>query len=51
VAGATGRVVSAEPTGVAAGTSLGQCAARAVRLAKFPRFEQERLQIRYPFDI
>jgi hypothetical protein len=51
VAGATGRVVSAEPAGEAAGTTIGLCAARAARLAKFPRFGQERLQIKYPFDL
>jgi hypothetical protein len=51
VAGATGRVVSAEATGEAAGTQLGQCAERAVKLAKFPPFEKERLQIKYPFDL
>ncbi|HUT76987.1 MAG TPA: hypothetical protein VM285_04835, partial [Polyangia bacterium] len=51
VAGATGRVVSADPTGETAGTTLGLCAARAAKLAKFPRFEQERLQIKYPFDL
>jgi hypothetical protein len=51
VAGATGRVLSAEPTGDAAGTPLGLCAARAVKLAKFPAFKQDRLQIKYPFDL
>jgi hypothetical protein len=51
VAGATGRVTSAEPTGDASGTPLGLCAARAVKLAKFPAFKQDRLQIKYPFDL
>lgn len=51
VAGATGRVVAAEPTGDHAGTPLGLCAARAVKPAKFPAFGQERLQIKYPFDL
>jgi len=51
VAGATGRVVSAEPTGDHAGTPIGLCAARAVKLAKFPSFRQDRLQIKYPFDL
>lgn len=51
VAGATGRVLSAEPSGDAAGTPLGLCAARAVKLAKFPPFQQDRLQIKYPFDL
>jgi hypothetical protein len=51
VVGATGRVASAEPMGEAAGTPLGLCAARAVKLAKFPPFRQERLMIKYPFDL
>jgi len=51
VAGATGRVMSAEPTGDHAGTPLGLCAARAVKLAKFPAFKQDRLRIKYPFDL
>jgi hypothetical protein len=51
VAGATGRVVSADSTGEAAGTTLGLCAAKAAKLAKFPRFGQERLQIKYPFEL
>jgi hypothetical protein len=51
VSGATGRVVSAEPAGDASGTPLGLCAARAVKLAKFPHFKQDRLPIKYPFDL
>ncbi len=51
VAGATGRVLSAQPTGEAVGTTVGLCAAKVVKLAKFPRFQQERLQIKYPFDL
>jgi hypothetical protein len=51
VVGATGRVASAEPTGEHAGTPIGLCAARAVKLAKFPAFKQDRLQIKYPFDL
>jgi hypothetical protein len=51
VAGPTGRVVNAEPTGEAVGTPHGLCAARAVKLAKFPPFQQARLNIKYPFDL
>ncbi len=51
VAGATGRVLSAQPVSPGhSGTPIGICAARAVRLAKFPKFTQQRLVIKYPFD-
>jgi hypothetical protein len=51
VVGATGRIQSAEPTGDAAGTPVGLCAARAVKLAKFSPFQQSSLLIKYPFDL
>ncbi|MDD5306076.1 MAG: hypothetical protein PHU25_02030 [Deltaproteobacteria bacterium] len=52
VQGATGRVTAAEvvdPEHV--GTPAGVCAARAAKLAKFPRFTDESLTIKYPFDL
>ncbi len=51
VSGATGRVTNAQPVGAFAGTSVGICAARAVRLARFPKFSQPNLVIKYPFDL
>ncbi|MCP4602322.1 MAG: hypothetical protein GY847_17700 [Proteobacteria bacterium] len=52
VAGATGRVLSAQPISPGHdGTPLGICATRAVKLAKFPKFSQSRLVIKYPFDL
>jgi len=51
VAGPTGRVLNAEPSGDAVGTPQGLCAARAVKLAKFPPFQQARPNIKYPFDL
>lgn len=51
VSGATGRVLDAQPIGSFSGTAVGICAARAVRLAKFPKFSQSNLVIKYPFDL
>jgi len=52
VSGATGRVRDAKTVdGQWSGTAAGACAARAVRLAKLPRFAANDLVVRYPFDI
>jgi hypothetical protein len=52
VSGATGRVRDAKTVdGQWSGTSAGACAARAVRVAKLPRFAANDLVVRYPFDI
>jgi predicted Zn finger-like uncharacterized protein len=50
VIGTTGRVSSANPTGAFAGTPVGNCAARAVRRAKFPR-SKKTLKVKYPFKL
>ena len=50
VIGGTGRVISAVATGSFAGTPVGQCAARAVRSARFPK-SQKNLTVRYPFKL
>ena len=51
ISGSTGRVTSANVTGNFAGTPVGSCAARAVRGASFPRFQQSSLSVRYPFQV
>jgi len=52
VNGDTGRVTGARAIDREyAGTPVGSCAARAVRSAKFPRFAQDKLVIKYPFDL
>jgi len=52
VAGSTGRVTSARTVDAAhAGTPVGACAARAVKLARFPRFEKDQVVIKYPFEL
>jgi hypothetical protein len=52
VSGATGRVRDAKTVdGQWSGTAAGACAARAVRVAKLPRFATSDLVVRYPFDI
>jgi hypothetical protein len=52
VAGDTGRVTSARAVDSEhAGTSIGACAAKAVRLARFPKFQQDQVVIKYPFDL
>jgi hypothetical protein len=48
--GKTGRVSSASATGAFAGTPIGDCAARAVRRAKFPASTQN-LNVKYPFKL
>lgn len=48
--GKTGRVSSASATGAFAGTPIGDCAARAVRRAKFPA-SQQNLNVKYPFKL
>jgi hypothetical protein len=51
ISGATGRVTGADVGGSFAGTPVGSCAARAVRSARFPRFRQSSLTVRYPFQV
>jgi len=52
ISGATGRVSAARTIDDTwSGTSTGACAARAVRVAKLPRFAAKDLVVRYPFDI
>lgn len=52
VAGATGRVVGARTIDKAyAGTPVGVCAAKAVKLARFPKFQKDTVVIKYPFDL
>ncbi len=50
IIGGTGRVISAVATGSFAGTPVGNCAARAVKSAKFPK-SQKNLTVRYPFKL
>jgi hypothetical protein len=47
----TGRVKSASAMGAHAGTPVGLCAARAVRRAKFPKFQKSTLNVKYPFKL
>ena len=49
ILGSTGRVTSAQVSGQSG--TLGSCVARAVRGAKFPRFTDESLSIRYPMSM
>jgi hypothetical protein len=52
VAGTTGRVIEAEAISAEFRDSPeGHCAARAVQLAKFPKFQDDSLSIKYPFDL
>jgi hypothetical protein len=52
VTGATGRVRTAKTVDSEwSGTPAGACAARAVRIAKLPRFTADDLVVRYPFEI
>jgi hypothetical protein len=52
VVGATGRVAKARTVdGTYGGTAIGVCAAKAVRLARFPKFQKESVVIKYPFDL
>ena len=52
VSGATGRVVQASAVNAPyANSSVGFCAARAVRFAKFPKFDQDSVTIKYPFNL
>ncbi|MCP4678407.1 MAG: hypothetical protein GY854_23415 [Deltaproteobacteria bacterium] len=46
----SGKVVSASPSGSFSGTPVGNCAARAVKSARFPR-SQNSLTVRYPFKL
>ncbi|MCC7537683.1 MAG: hypothetical protein IT379_15780 [Deltaproteobacteria bacterium] len=48
----TGRVVGAVVSGGQfAGTPIGSCVARAVRRARFPRFQQPTVRVSYPFNL
>lgn len=49
VAGATGRVTSAEVTGITG--PAGSCIAKAVRGAQFPKFQQKVFKVKYPFKL
>jgi predicted Zn finger-like uncharacterized protein len=49
VAGATGRVTSAEVTGITG--PAGSCIAKAVRGASFPKFAQKVFKVKYPFKL
>jgi hypothetical protein len=51
VSGQTGRIIDAKPTGKLARTSVGLCVSRAVRLAKFPRFDKERQRVEHRFHL
>lgn len=51
VAGATGRVSSAEVTGAFAGTPAGSCVARAAHAAHFTPFAQATFTVTFPFAI
>jgi hypothetical protein len=45
----SGRVANAQVTGKFGGTPTGDCVARAVRGAQFPRFRGSTMSITYPF--
>jgi predicted Zn finger-like uncharacterized protein len=47
VTGSTGRVTTANVTGITG--AVGSCIARAVRLAKFPKFSRPTFSISYPY--
>ncbi len=47
----TGRVTSAAALGPNAGTPVGLCAARAVRKARFPKFDGPKINVKYPFKL
>jgi len=49
VAGATGRVTSAEVSGITG--PAGSCIAKAVRGASFPKFQQKVFKVKYPFKL
>lgn len=51
VIGKNGRVTRSLATGAYSGTSTGKCFARAVRKAKFPKFSDSRITVRYPFRL
>jgi hypothetical protein len=51
VIGNDGRVLDARATGEFAGTPVGQCAARALLTARFPRFSNPKLVVTYPFKV
>ncbi len=47
----SGRVSNANVTGQFAGTPTGECVAKAVKKATFPRFKGAALSIVYPFAL
>ena len=49
VAGSTGRVTNAQVSGVTG--PPGSCIAKAVRKAKFPKFQQKVFKVKYPFKL
>ncbi len=49
VAGKTGRVTSAEITGITG--EPGSCIARVVRKASFPKFQSDSFQVKFPFKL
>ena len=49
VAGATGRVTSAEVSGITG--PAGSCIAKAVRSANFPKFQSKVFKVKYPFKL
>jgi predicted Zn finger-like uncharacterized protein len=49
VSGKTGRVTSAEITGITG--EVGSCIARAVRKANFGKFQSDSFQVKYPFRL
>jgi predicted Zn finger-like uncharacterized protein len=51
ISGSTGRVQSARVAGQFAGTPVGQCVARAVRAARFPRFSRPTFSVTFPYSI
>jgi hypothetical protein len=52
VVGATGRVTKSRTIDSAhAGTAAGACAAKAVRLARFPKFAKDHVTIKFPYEL
>ncbi len=47
----SGRVIAANAVGTHAGTPVGLCAARAVRKARFPKFNGPSMTIKFPFKL
>ena len=49
VAGSTGRVTNAQVEGITG--PAGSCIAKAVRKAKFPKFQQSTFKVKFPFRL